>query len=137
MADLKRFERWETVTVVLLVASIVYGAVSADGFLSGQNLNSVLSDVAEIALIALPLTLIIVAAEIDLSVASILGLTSALLGYLWNHNWPMEMIVPVVLVVGGVLGAVNGFLPLVAIGLYRLLALRVAAVLRKRSGHRA
>jgi rhamnose transport system permease protein len=131
--DVRKLARWETVTVVLLVASVLYGAVSADGFVSGQNLNSVLSDVAEIALIALPMTLIIIAAEIDLSVASILGLTSALLGYLWNHNWPMEAIVPVLLVVGGLLGAVNGFLvtrlglPSLAVtigtlGLYRGLA---------------
>ena len=110
-ADLKaRLGRWETLTVFLLVASILYGWVSADGFVSGQNLNSICSDVAEVALIALPLTLIIVAAEIDLSVASILGLTSALLGYLWNHNWPMEMILPVVLVAGALCGALNGFL---------------------------
>src|SRR5919199_1874934 len=128
-----RLGRWETLTVVLLIAAIVYGAATADGFLSGQNLNSVLSDVAEIALIALPLTLIIVAAEIDLSVASVLGLTSALLGSLWNHNWPMEAIIPVLLVVGGLLGAVNGLLvtrlglPSLAVtigtlGLYRGLA---------------
>ena len=133
MPDLKRFGRWETVTVVLLVASILYGAVSAGGFISGQNLNSILSDVAEIALISLPMTLIIIAAEIDLSVASMLGLTSALLGYLWNHNWPMEAVIPVLLVVGGLLGAVNGVLvtrlglPSLAVtigtlGLYRGLA---------------
>src|SRR3954463_4551192 len=110
-ADLRaRLGRWETLTVVLLIVAIVYGAATADGFLSGQNLNSVLSDVAEIALIALPLTLIIIAAEIDLSVASMLGLSCALLGYLWNHNWPMEAIVPIVLAIGGVLGALNGFL---------------------------
>jgi rhamnose transport system permease protein len=110
-ADLRaRLGRWETLTVVLLIAAIVYGAISADGFLSGQNLNSVLSDVSEIALIALPLTLIIVAAEIDLSVASVLGLTSALLGSLWNHNWPIEAIIPVVIVVGALCGGVNGVL---------------------------
>jgi rhamnose transport system permease protein len=128
-----RLGRWETLTVVLLVLSVLYGSVSADGFVSGQNLNSVLSDVAEIALIALPLTLIVIAAEIDLSVASVLGLTSALLGYLWNHNWPMELIIPTVLVVGALCGAVNGFLitrlglPSLAVtigtlGLYRGLA---------------
>src|SRR3954467_9372911 len=105
-----RLGRWETVTVVLLIVAIVYGAISADGFVSGQNLNSVLSDVAEIALISLPMTLIIIAAEIDLSVASVLGLTSALLGSLWNHNWPMEAIIPVVIGVGALCGAVNGFL---------------------------
>src|SRR4051795_5558498 len=110
-ADLRaRLGRWETLTVILLVLSLLYGAVSADGFVSGQNLNSVLSDVAEVALIALPMTLIIIAAEIDLSVASILGLTCALMGSLWNHGWPIELILPAVVVIGGICGAVNGFL---------------------------
>ena len=48
-----------------------------------------------VALIALPMTLLIVAGEIDLSVASMLGLSSALLGSLWNHNWPIETIIPI------------------------------------------
>ena len=128
-----RLGRWETLTVVLLVLSVLYGAVSAGGFVSGQNLNSVLSDVAEIALIALPMTLVIVSAEIDLSVASVLGLSSALLGWLWNHNLPMEAILPIVLVAGALAGAINGFLvtrlglPSLAVtigtlGLYRGLA---------------
>jgi rhamnose transport system permease protein len=133
-ADLRaRLGRWETLTVILLVLSCLYGAVSADGFVSGQNLNSVLSDVAEIALIALPMTLIIISGEIDLSVASILGLTSALMGSLWNHGWPIEMILPAVIVIGGLAGAINGVLitrlglPSLAVtigtlGLYRGLA---------------
>lgn len=110
-ADLKsRLARWETVTVLLFVASIVYGAVSADGFVSGGNLNAVLANVVEIALISLPMTLIIVSAEIDLSVASILGFASALIGTLWNHGWAMEAIIPFVLVAGGCAGALNGWL---------------------------
>ena len=133
MPDLRKLARWETVTVLLLLGSILYGAATAPGFLSGQNLNSILSDVAEVALIALPLTLIIIAAEIDLSVASMLGLTCALLGSLWNHGWPMELIIPTVIVAGGVLGLFNGLLvtrlglPSLAVtigtlGLYRGLA---------------
>jgi rhamnose transport system permease protein len=108
--DLKRFARWETVTVFLLICSILYGVSTSDDFFTGGNLNSILSDISEIALIALPLTLVIIAAEIDLSVASVLGLTCALMGYLWNHGWPMEMIIPAVLVAGGLAGALNGAL---------------------------
>ena len=111
MSDLKsRFARWETVTVFLLIAAIIYGTSTADDFLTGGNLNSILSDMAEIAIIAMPLTLVIIAAEIDLSVASVLGLSSALVGYLWNHGWAMEMIIPVVIVIGGLCGALNGVL---------------------------
>jgi rhamnose transport system permease protein len=111
VSELKsRLARWETVTVLLLIASIIYGTSTSEDFFTGGNLNSILSDIVEIAIIALPLTLIIVAAEIDLSVASVLGLTSALMGYLWNHNWPMEMIIPTVVVVGALAGALNGVL---------------------------
>ena len=59
----------------------------------------------------LPMTLIIISGEIDLSVASILGMSSALLGYLWAKGWPM----PAIFVVGRRgrhrrLRAVNGLL---------------------------
>jgi len=106
----QRLGRWETLTVVLLVATIIAGASSSPDFLTGGNFNSMLSDVTEIALIALPMTYIIITGEIDLSVASVLGLSSALMGSLWNHGWPMELIIPAVLVAGAVAGLVNGLL---------------------------
>ena len=59
---------------------------------------------------ALPMTLIIISGEIDLSVASILGMTSALLGILWNDHWPMLAIFPVLLVAGAAAGLINGLL---------------------------
>jgi rhamnose transport system permease protein len=105
-----RLGRWETLTVFLLVAAILYGIASSPDFWTGGNFNALTSNVVEVALIALPLTFVIVAAEIDLSVASVLGLASALLGYLWNQGWPMEAIIPVVLLAGAAAGAVNGLL---------------------------
>src|SRR3954452_8810676 len=111
VSDLKhKLARWETVTVFLLLCSILYGTSTSEDFLTLGNLNSILSDISEIALIALPLTLVIIAAEIDLSVASVLGLTCAFMGYLWNHGWAMEMIIPAVLVAGALAGALNGVL---------------------------
>jgi rhamnose transport system permease protein len=103
--------RWETALVFLLIVVALTGQVSTDGsFLSGGNLFYLGLDIGEIALIALPLTLVIVAGEIDLSVASVLGLSSALIGWLWNAGWSLETILPTVIVVGAVCGAVNGLL---------------------------
>ena len=59
---------------------------------------------------ALPMTLIIITGEIDLSVASILGMSSALLGDLYSRGWPMPLVLLIVLVVGAIAGAFNGFL---------------------------
>jgi rhamnose transport system permease protein len=105
-----RLARWETLTVFLLLVAVLYGTVSTSDFLTGGNFNSLTSDVVEIAIIALPLTFVIIAGEIDLSVASVLGLASALLGALWDAGWAMELIIPVVLVAGAAAGAVNGWL---------------------------
>jgi len=58
----------------------------------------------------LPMTLIIISGEIDLSVASILGMSSALLGVLWEKHWPMLGIFALIVVVGLAAGAVNGLL---------------------------
>ncbi len=103
--------RWETALVFLLIVVALAGQVSTGGsFLSGGNLFYLGLDIGEIALIALPLTLVIVAGEIDLSVASVLGLSSALVGWLWNAGWPLETILPTVIVIGAVCGAFNGLL---------------------------
>jgi rhamnose transport system permease protein len=99
---------WETIVIAAVLLVILASSVLVDGFASGRNWGFLLLDLIPIALIALPMTLIVVTGEIDLSVASILGLTSAVMGQLWTDNLPLELIVPLILVLGAVLGAVNG-----------------------------
>ncbi|CAG9217624.1 Monosaccharide ABC transporter membrane protein, CUT2 family [Paraburkholderia sabiae] len=100
--------RWETLLVVVLIASLGLGRVLSPVFLTGANLSNVLADLTEIALMALPMTLIIVAAEIDLSVASVLGASSALMGVLWHMGLPMPVVIVLVLVFGMIAGLFNG-----------------------------
>ncbi|MFI6697404.1 ABC transporter permease [Streptomyces sp. NPDC050509] len=102
--------RWDTAVGALLVAVFVVGLGTTEGFASGENLAFAFNDIAEVALIALPMTLLVVAGQVDLSVASMLGLGSALTGALWNAGWAFETIVPVVLVVGVAGGLLNGWL---------------------------
>ncbi|GAA1184555.1 ABC transporter permease [Streptomyces hebeiensis] len=102
--------RWDTAVGALLVAVFVVGLGSTDGFASGENLAFAFNDIVEVALIALPMTLLVVAGQVDLSVASMLGLGSALTGALWNAGWAFELIVPVVLLTGVAGGLLNGWL---------------------------
>ncbi|MFE9749053.1 ABC transporter permease [Saccharothrix saharensis] len=99
--------RWDTVLLVVLAAVVVVAGVLVEGFASGRNLQFLLLDVVAIALIALPLTLIVVTGEIDLSVASTLGLCSAVMGQLWVAGLSLEVVVVLVIGLGAVLGAVN------------------------------
>lgn len=105
-----RFLRWDTAVGVLLVAVLLAGSGTTEGFADITNLSAALNDTAEIALIALPMTLLVVAGQVDLSVASMLGLSSALAGALWDAGWAFEMIVPLCLLVGVLGGLLNGWL---------------------------
>src|SRR5215831_1801236 len=107
---MSRAARWETGLAVVVVAVIIAGAQTSPQFLTGNNLFNLGLSNGEIAIMALPMTLIVISGEIDLSVASILGMSSALLGVLWSHGWPMPAIFVTVAVTGLAAGAVNGLL---------------------------
>jgi rhamnose transport system permease protein len=102
--------RWETGLAVVVLAIGVLGVSTSSQFLTGTNIFNLGLQSGEIAIMALPMALIIISGEIDLSVASILGMSSALLGYLFAKGWPMPAIFVVVLLVGAVAGAINGLL---------------------------
>jgi rhamnose transport system permease protein len=101
---------WEALLVVLLIISVVIGNALSPYFLTAFNFYAVTSSIMEIALMALPMTLIIIAGEIDLSVASVLGLSSVVLGLLWESGHPIWLAIGVALLVGLVAGCLNGLL---------------------------
>jgi rhamnose transport system permease protein len=102
--------RWETLLLLLLGATILYGASVSPYFLEWTNLFYICLNVGEIAIIALPLTLLVISGEIDLSVASILGLTGVCMAELFKHGWPIWPAMVAAVALGMVLGAFNGFL---------------------------
>ncbi|MFG1906825.1 ABC transporter permease [Kribbella sp. NPDC048928] len=104
-----RFANWNVAIIVITVVVLIVAAATIDNFGTSQNFGFLVLDVLPIAIIALPMTMVIVTGEIDLSVASTLGLSSAVMGYLWNANQPIESIIPYCLLLGAILGAVNGF----------------------------
>jgi rhamnose transport system permease protein len=102
--------RWESGLVVALLAVFVLGTANSAQFLSTYNLFTTGTNIGDLAILALPMTLIIITGEIDLSVASTLALSAETLGALWMHHWPMGLIFVVVLAIGAVAGAINGVL---------------------------
>ncbi|MEU5885157.1 ABC transporter permease [Spirillospora sp. NPDC047279] len=111
MNDLKsRATSWEAALLALLIVSWSVASLTVEGFAGTSNVSFLLLDVSEIALMAIPLTLVVITGEIDLSIASTLGLTSAIIGALWNAGLTIESIFVIALGVGAVCGLVNGLL---------------------------
>ncbi|GAA0624411.1 ABC transporter permease [Kutzneria viridogrisea] len=132
----QRLASWDTAVIVLAVLALLIASGAVHNFGTSRNFTFLLLDLLPVALVALPMTFVIVTGEIDLSVASTLGLTSAVMGLLWDSGLSIETIMPLCVVLGAVLGALNGFfvtvlkLPSLAVtigtmALYRGLALVV------------
>ncbi|MBO0777363.1 MAG: ABC transporter permease [Ktedonobacteraceae bacterium] len=101
---------WDVLLVLLLVIVLGTGSSLSPYFLVGSNFTFLISDSMERAIMALPMMLIIVTGEIDLSVASTLGLASSVLGLLVGVGLPLWLGIVVVLLVGVACGLVNGLL---------------------------
>ena len=102
--------RWEAGLLVAFLAIVLLGTIVSNKFLTQGNLFYLCISIGELAIMTLPLTLIILTGEIDLSVASTLGLSSAMLGYLVLHGWPLGWAFAVVILLGVGAGLFNGLL---------------------------
>ncbi len=80
-------------------------------FLSANNLVNLLFDCSTVGVIALGIVCILMVGEIDLSVGSVSGLASAIVGVLWvNSDWPVPIAILVALAAGAAIGAVYAVL---------------------------
>jgi rhamnose transport system permease protein len=100
----------ETAMIALVVAVTFWAIYEVAYFGSQLTMTFLFLDIAPILLIALPMTLVIVTGEIDLSVASVVGLSSVLLGLLVEHGVAVPVAAVVCVVAGVACGTLNGFL---------------------------
>jgi D-xylose transport system permease protein len=80
-------------------------------FVSSSNLVNLLFDCSTVGVIALGIVCVLMVGEIDLSVGSISGFASAMVGTLWvNQGWPVALAIVAALAVGGFIGALYALL---------------------------
>lgn len=100
----------EAILLLILAIALVVLDQLTDVFFTTSNLLNQGRLMAEVALVALPMTFIIITGGIDLSVGSTLGLCAIVLGVTWqNLGLPLELAVVVALAVGALAGFVNGW----------------------------
>lgn len=105
-----RLSTWEGLLAVLTLLMFGYGVVYLPNFLTPFNIAQIAAGVSEKALLVLPMVMLIIAREIDLSVASILGLCSVVLGMSLRSGMDLWTCLAITFVVGAAAGAFNGLL---------------------------
>ena len=80
-------------------------------FLAPNNLVNLLFDCSTVGVISLGIVCVLMVGEIDLSVGSVSGFASALIGVLWvGQDWPVAVAIVTALVLGAAIGALYAFL---------------------------
>src|SRR5258707_12900417 len=100
--------RWEVFLLFVLIATFVWGTHVSRYFLTPSNLSIALAGMTPVAIIALPMTLIIVTGEIDISVGSMVGLCASLMAVCLERGIRIEVAMFLGALVGTVAGLLNG-----------------------------
>ncbi|GGH12213.1 galactofuranose ABC transporter, permease protein YjfF [Paenibacillus segetis] len=96
------------VTVGLFILIFITGSFRYTGFFSLQVLLNLLIDNSFLLIAAVGMTFVIVSGGIDLSVGSMIALTTMVSASLLHQGWPPIIVIPVVLMIGILFGSVMG-----------------------------
>ncbi len=101
---------WELLLLAIAVAIFIFNAMASPYFLNVWNLSDATFNFTEKAMIAFAMALLIVAGEIDLSVAAIIALASTAMGWALQFGVGTPGLVGIGLGTGLLCGAFNGIL---------------------------
>lgn len=107
---MKAFGVWEWILLGLIVLVYLGFGLCIDGFISPQALADSTYNFSEKALIALAMALLVVAGEIDLSIAATMALSSMAMGFAMQSGASLGGMVVAALATGVACGALNGWL---------------------------
>lgn len=132
-AKLRRLLSWEGLLLAILALVVVVNANLAPAYVSLNNQINLFQLSIEKIIVALVMAFIIINGEIDLSVASVMGLAACIVAVLFDRGVPMEVAIVAALLAGALCGAFNGFwvayigLPSLAVTLAGMIGFRGVA----------
>ncbi|KZM55104.1 MULTISPECIES: sugar ABC transporter permease [Aeribacillus] len=99
-----------TLMIALVLIAVIFSIFTGGEYLSSRNLSNLFTQMSVIAVLAVGMTLVIVAGHIDLSVGSLVGLTGGIAAILqvW-HGWSTFSVVFAAIIIGAILGLWQGW----------------------------
>jgi ribose/xylose/arabinose/galactoside ABC-type transport system permease subunit len=100
----------EYAALITLIALLLFLAVAAPSFYSWTNIRDIALSNLSVLLVSAGMTLVIVVAQIDISVGSLFAICGVLCGLLVRGGMPVWVLPVAGIVIGGALGSINGAL---------------------------
>jgi rhamnose transport system permease protein len=110
----RRLLSWEGLLVLILLVVLAFNITHASNFLTVDNQVNLFQLGIEKAIVVLAMAFVILSGEIDLSVASMMGLAASIVAVLFEHGVPLPVAILAALAVGALFGLINGFFVAVA-----------------------
>ncbi|EXX85738.1 branched-chain amino acid ABC transporter permease [Paenibacillus darwinianus] len=104
------FLQWEWMLVVIFLLVNVMNMNLSEFYWNYESLRDATMTFLDKAFIVLPMVFIMILGDIDISVASIVALSSVIMADLYNSGVPMPVAMAISLAVGTLCGFINGFL---------------------------
>lgn len=102
--------RREIFTIILLVVEIIIFSVISPNFLTTNNLETVLRNSTDLAVVSIGMTIVMILGGIDISVGSAMGVVAIVVGWLLEAGVFPLLIVLVAILAGTTIGFLNGIL---------------------------
>lgn len=97
--------------IALVVIMLIFTILTNGLFMSSRNISNLLDSAGYIAVLAVGMTLVIVIRHIDLSVGFLAGFLGAIAAiFLTRMDWSMWLVIPIILLIGILIGLISGFL---------------------------
>ena len=106
----RALKSWEMLLTLVVIAIFIINSFASPYFLDPWNLSDATYNFTELGMIAFPMAMLIIAGEIDLSVASIIALSSTAMGFAMTQGAPVPVLVLIGIAVGLACGVFNAVL---------------------------
>ena len=133
MSALSGLKRWETLLLVVLLAVVALNGIESKYYWGVGNFVNLFQLSIEKSIVALMMTFVIIGADIDLSVASVMGLAACVMAWTFQQGAPLPLAILLALGAGVLAGLNNAFwiayvgLPSLAVTLAGLIGYRGVA----------
>jgi rhamnose transport system permease protein len=133
MSGLSGLKRWETLLLVVLLAVVALNGIESKYYWGVGNFVNLFQLSIEKSIVALMMTFVIIGADIDLSIASVMGLAACVMAWTFQQGAPLPLAILLALGAGVLAGLNNAFwiayvgLPSLAVTLAGLIGYRGVA----------